>query len=343
MQTTGQDDGRYVLRFKTKLGGLVRHFIYSENARDSYERFFNYVNLDVKLLRFASNVIGSYSDSFILYAVASLGFCDEASIASFLKAIAEKNPDLQIMDFSNREYLRKRLYALYKNGFLFKHVYKQVYYYDAIGKDQDENVSLYSMDPDSIKFVNQHLDKHVGINTWIQAKPLNELIGWACASYIGSRLAANPAFDSFKEGTFLTKPLGRLFVPCEIKTHTDDDYYTIFTYSYMYHDKRILTEQEFKENCLRKINTILNYLNIRARGNKNACAVVAVQDAGDLDTFIDWMVHSEVLIPHLDKIFFTGEGVVKGGSSAMLQVQMKGNTPSLVVVEPYFLTDVSER
>ena len=336
------EQGRQVLRFKTKLGGLVRHFIYSENAIDSYERFYNYVEQDVKLLRFASNVVGFYSDSFILYAVASLGICDEVSIAAFLKAMAAKNRDLQIMDFSNKEYLKKRLYALYKNGFLFKHVYKQIYYYDALGKDQDENVSLYSMDADSIKFVNQHLDKHVGINTWIQAKPLNELIGWACASYVGSKIATNPAFVCFKEGNFLSKPLGRLFVPCEIKTHTDEYYYFVVTYSYMYHDKRILTEQEFKENCLRKINVLLNYINIRERGKRNACAVVAVQDAGDLDTFVDWVVNSEVLIPHLDKIFFTGEGVVKSGNFGMLQVQMKGNVPSLIEVEPYFLTNVSE-
>jgi len=336
------EQGRHVLRFKTKLGGLVRHFIYSENAIDSYERFYNYVEQDVKLLRFANNVVGFYSDSFILYAVASLGICDEASISTFLKAIAAKNRELQIMDFSNKEYLKKRLYALYKNGFLFKHVYKQVYYYDALEKEQDENVSLYSMDADSIKFLNQHLDKHIGINTWIQAKPLNELIGWACASYVGSKIATNSAFISFKEGNFLSKPLGRLFVPCELKMHTDDDYYVVVTYSYMYQDKRILTEQEFKENCLRKINVLLNYINIRQRGNKNACAVVAVQDAKDLDTYVDWVVNSEVLVPHLDKIFFTGEGVVKNDTFSMLQVQIKGNTPSLVEVEPYFLAHASE-
>ena len=337
-----QDTGRSVLWFKTKLGGLVRHFIYSDDAVASFERFYNYVEHDVRLLRFASSVIGFYSDSFILYAVACLGICDESSIATFLEAISEKNPELQIMDYKNRDFLRKRLFVLYKNGFLFKHVYKQVYYYDALDKDQDESVSLYSMDAESIKFLNHHLDKHIGINSWIQAKPLNELIGWACASYIGCKMAVNPAFVSFKEGNFISKILGKVFVPCEIKTHTDEDYYIIFTYSYMYHDKRILTEEEFKENCLRKINVLLNYLNIRGRGNRNACAVVAVQDASDLDVFIDWIINSEVLIPHLDKIFFTGEGVVKSGSSAMLQVRMKGNLPSLVTVEPYFLLNQSE-
>lgn len=336
------DQERQVLKFKTKLGGVVRHFIYSKNVIDSYERFYNYVEQDVKLLRFASNVIGSYSDSFILYAVASLGICDEASIVAFLKAVKEKNRDLQIIDLSDRDSLKKRLYALYKNGFLFKHVYKQRYYYNALSKEQDENVSLYSMDPDSIKFINQHLDKHVGINTWIQAKPVNELIGWACGSYVGSAIATNAAFVSFKEGNFLTKLLGRLFIPCELKMHTDEDYYVAVTYSYMYHDKRILTEQEFKENCLRKINVLLNYINIRERGNRNACAVVAVQDASDLDTFIDWVINSEVLIPHLHKIFFTGEGVVKSGMFTMLQIQMKGSEHTLIEVEPYFLSNVSE-
>jgi len=328
---------RQVLQFKAKLGGLVRHFICSDEALTSYERFFNYVDEDVKLLRFASNAIGSYSDSYILYAVSCLGVCDEATIASFLESISKRNPDLYIMDYRNRDFLKKRLYVLYKNGFLFKHTYKQVYYYDELDKEQDENVSLYTTSSQTAMFVNQHLDKHLGINTWIQAKPLAELIGWASGSYIGSKVAQNKAFVEYKEGNFLSRTLGKVFTCCEIKTHTDEDYYISFIYSYMYHDKRLMTEREFKEHCLRKINVILNYLNIRGK-SKNACVVVAVQDAKDLESFIDWIIKSEVLVPHLDKIFFTGEGVVKSGSLNMLQVSLKGDTPTLRVVKPYFLS-----
>ena len=166
----------YLIRKSIDSGN--RHFVYSEEVETGYVKIFNYVNSDMKLLEFARDSYGMISDCFILYAVGHMGVAEVDSILTFLRALAKKNPDLNI-NCTSKESIKDRLRLLQKKGYLFKHRYEVLANNgDSVGKDV---VAIYSLSEDAYQLVKQRLQKRLSINSAIQMKPMKELIGWACA------------------------------------------------------------------------------------------------------------------------------------------------------------------
>ncbi len=315
----------YLIRKSIDSGN--RHFVYSEEVETGYVKIFNYVNSDMKLLEFARDSYGMISDCFILYAVGHMGVAEVDSILTFLRALAKKNPDLNI-NCTSKESIKDRLRLLQKKGYLFKHRYEVLANNgDSVGKDV---VAIYSLSEDAYQLVKQRLQKRLSINSAIQMKPMKELIGWACAGLVGSAIAnAGSGFDGYLERVLRTKQLGAVYLPCELKVITGGTaYYIAVMSSYLGIEKSYQTESDYAEVCAFKINTIRNYLYCRTTKGV-AVVVVAVADNTDLNEIAYRIYNAGNMDDYYGQIYFTGEGAVNSGlGMEHVFLQMKKNEDS---------------
>lgn len=298
------------IRIRQELNDLARHFRISEEVLSSYDKHYSYIQHDLKLLRFARDEIGAVSDCFILYAIARMGCADCSSIQNFLRALQKKHPELSIADVENKDIVRKRLLSLTNNGFLFKHQY-EVMCSSQEGKPRLNAVSLYTIDKDSQTFMNQKLSSRVPVNTWVNAKPLCELIGWAAASCVGSKVANNSSFLEYKDGIFRSRSIGTAWVAMEVKIGWEDNaVYVAFIPAFLHYMSSYQTKTAFQDYCIYRINVIRNYFLFRDSKSAAARMVVVVEDNADLMDFARLIVSTGVLLDELARIYFTGEGAV---------------------------------
>lgn len=323
-----------VILAKRVLNAACRRYRITENIKNSYVKDYTYVPMDIRLARHANDSYGGISDCYIMYAVAKLGFADIGSIQKFLWALKRTNPNLNIMDVSDRGNLRTRLSSLYRNGFLFKSSYEIP---DRV-KGGENKCIIYSIDHDSQNFMTQKLGKRVPPNKWIQAKPLEEIIAWAACSHVGTLMAQNRNFVEFKEGIFRTKAIGTVMLNNELKMENSAEYYVITIPAFLYYSKERWSEKDFVENILYKINVIYNYINYKTYNSKNPRIVIVVEDIEDMEKFKNYIVNTEVLLPYLEIIFFTGEEYLKSNPTEMLQLKkMDRENYGFVTVAPDFL------
>lgn len=291
----------YIVR--QSLDNPYRHMVYNESVMDSLTKTFHFKTADVKMLQFANDEVGAVSDCFIMYAIGHMGAAEEKGICLFLNAMSRKYPALNIIDYSAPDasaVLHNRLLILTKYGFLFKNSYKVL----------QDDVSLYSLTEDSFHLIRQKLSKSYAINSWFPAKCFHELVGWAAGAYVGAQIAQDTAFEDYLERVLRTKQLGSVFLPSELKMSAKHGMYYVGVISaYLYHDTRIMTEAGYREYCVSKLNTIKNYLLARTK-KATAIVVVAVADNEDLNAMVNLIQRSEVFTDLVDRIYFTGEGVV---------------------------------
>lgn len=290
----------------------TRHYIYSSDVRETYKKEYNYVQQDVKLLRFAQDIVGAISDCYILYAVSVMGVADMDSLRLFLKALSNSDKNLSIADPDNKELLKRRVKTLVTNGFLFKHRY-EVDTFDANNEPIVNRVSLYSIDKSAQSFMNQKLAKRIAVNEWFSAKPLKELIGWTACGYIEGAVAQNSSsYLEHKQGIYKTKTLGTSFIPGVLKTHNKNgNFYTAFIPSFLHRDLMFQTEDDYTDACYQTLNLIKQYLYFRDMREQNARVVIVVEDNADLNNICDLILEAQSLNVDLERIYFTGEGAVK--------------------------------
>lgn len=297
------------IRIRQALNDPARHFRISDDVISSYDKHYSYIQHDLKLLRFSKDEIGAVSDCFILYAIARMGCADCAAIQNFLRALQKRHPGLSIADVENKDIVRKRLLSLTNNGFLFKHQYEVMCAY----KDgtRANAVTLYTIDKDSQTFMNQKLSSRVPINAWVNAKPLSELIGWAAASCAGAKVANSSSFLEYKDGIFRSRSIGTAWVAMEVKTGKEEHaVYAAFIPAFLHFVSSYQTKDAFQDYCIYRINVIRNYFLFRDARNADSRMVVVVEDNADLMDFARLIVSTGVLLPELDRIYFTGEGAL---------------------------------
>lgn len=283
-----------------------RHLLAAENVKESVKKEFRYVNSDMKLLEIAQSDVGFISDCFILYAVCHFGVATRENIQLFLEALHKKFPDLSI----SQDGLEMRLRKLYKSGYIFR-----ISYILPVQNEKKE-VCLYTPSEDAHNLVQQTLQKKVPLNCMIQAKPITELIGWACAAYAGACIAQNSAFLEFTERTLHTKQIGSVYLPSEIKTRVDGEFYYVGVIaSFTRHfDSTYQTPLDYEKNCVRKVNIINNYLNCRTQKG-TAVVVAVVEDKEDLRRLTSHIYaaykKTGLFRNALQRIFFTGEGILR--------------------------------
>lgn len=319
--TDNKEAIRELITVKKLINAPCRRFIVNEDVKRSYKKEYKYVQMDLRLARHANDAYGGISDCYIMYAIAKLGFADITAIQKFLTAIKKKNPNLNIMDTTDRGNLRTRLTSLFGNGFLFKSNYD----IPDIVKGGVNRCSIYSIDHDSQNFMCQKLGKRVPPNKWNQAKPIEDIIAWAAASHVGTTMANNKNFVEFKEGIFRTNSIGTVMLPNELKMENEAaEYYVMTMPAFLYFSKERMSKDDFTDNVLYKLNVIYNYIQLRLKQEKNPRVVIVVEDVADMDKFKDYIVKTEVLLPYLELIYFAGEEYIRVNPNDMLQLYKAG-------------------
>lgn len=334
-----RDVARLMLTFKTKLNSESKLYVVNKDVLGTYGKYYDYQSMDLRQLRFAQDAMGSYSDCFILYAVAMMKAADVRAIRQFLLSLKARQPELDICA-DNEDGLVNRVKSLRSNGFLFQHRYMIESLMPGSDRVQENAVVLYSIDKDSQMFMNQKLSTKISADTWFCAKPLHELIGWAASNYIGAMISKNKAFVSFKEPVFRTKNVGVVFFPMELAMMIEQTEVRVAIMpSFLYQDKRSQDDESFAKTKVRIINTILNYLYVNESKGRVARVVVAVNDTADVENMRELIIQTEVLLSHIEKIYFTGEGVINSaiGYNSMLRLENTKSGYVFNIVTPDFI------
>lgn len=336
------------LKSRNDINSSARHFIVTDEILSTYEKTYKYVDPDIRLLRFAQEAMGTVSDAFILYAVALLGVADRYSIQQFLRAIKGKTPELSVFDPEDTDGLRRRLSSLKDNGFLFRCSYQidgeSKQYMD---KGAAENIVLYTLEESSQSFMNSKLGCHTRINKWIMAKPPEELIGWAAASYACIEMSRGRFFSRFNQGIFSTTNIGTVMMNPEVVYEKGDIRTYVATFPiFLKWNKSRQSEAAYDDFCIRKINVIKNYLfyQEQLQGNKYAFVVLVAENLEDLEKMKELILSTEVLLKRIKNIYFTGEGILRkaDGISAFLQLYRTDNGYEFINTKPIFMIEGAE-
>lgn len=334
---------KQALLTKAKLGSSERKFIIQSKDAYVYKKIYHEIDYDTKCLLFAVDNVGTNTDAFILYAVSMLKICDKEAIINFLSILKKRNKDFAIpwLDTADAaDFIKRRLKALTDKGFLFKHAFVVPYYDSKKSIESENTVYLYSITKSSQSFMNQKLVKSVPWCDWVQVKPLIELIGIAAASYVGCKLANNPTFVEYKKAVFKGKTTGTNFIPNEVKYLKDDEeIYVGCVPGFIYRDETIQSEEDATDVAVKKVTTALEYINYRAYSGKTARIVYVAESYEDLEKLANLIIKTEVLLPYLDSVYFTGEGLVRHSKelgTAFLKLASKENI-SFVPARPDFI------
>ena len=333
------------LNIRKQLNSDSRHFKWDDDVKNSWEKNYNRLERDVKLLRFAEDTMGAISDCFLLYAVACLGVADTDSVRMFLRAMRDNSAGVTIMDIDNLDYVRERMKALVHLGFLFRFNYT-VYAHDTKGKLNENGIKLFTIEPEGQNFMNQKLAKRTVVQDWYQAKPQYEIIGWAASSYVQGRIANSGRYIEAKQGLFATKAIGQVFIPGILRMGVGkgDDVADIgFLSAFLYKGEGIMTENDYKRRCAYLVNVIKQFFYNRDSKKHIARMVIVVENNADLVEMATWIEKVGNLTEDYDRIYFTGEGAmryvadIRGAFLQMRKTDTKTKDIPFVPVVPDFL------
>lgn len=300
-------DAKKTLQIRKNIDSKGVEYSWNEDVEASFNKIYYYTEPAMRLWKFAKEETGSISDCFILYAIANLGVCDYETIQMFLGNLKSRHSGLHIMDPYDKS-LKLRLAALKKQGYVFAFSYRT-----AAGEK-----SLYTIDKDGNEFVSMKLSKKLPYNSWMQAKQPPEMLGWAATTYVAVKSSFDSNFVNYLDGVFRNKFIGTYYLPAEIKYAVKNiPIYVAYMEAYLILNKKTMTEDDFNEVCVRKINTIRNYLMNRSTKGPAYCVVV-VQDNEDLLKMAELIVKTEILLERLDHIYFTGAGAMQEVDSSHL-------------------------
>ena len=336
------------IKIREYLNRPYMRYVITPQVMEHYEKGYHYELYDRRVLKFAKDNIGSDSDCFILYAISQMGCADLDTVRNFLSAMAKRNKKLSIssMDDASRDYVRKRLSALYNSGFLFRYSY-QVDSATAESKGANAGMdthSLYTIDKMSQMFMNEHFAKRVAVRDWLVAKNIGELVSMGSASFVGATLAnSTNTFVEYKKGVFKSRSIGTCYLSLEIKFEKDNQpYYVGVVSAYMHHYENFQSPEDFEDACIYKLNLIKNYFEFRDARDEESRMVVSVENNGDLMEFSRFVLrYYNVVSPYLDRMYLTGEGAIKGAGDirkAFLRMVPDGaGAVGFEEVEPEFL------
>lgn len=291
-----------------------------------YKKIFKYVREDERLISYSQDRTAMYSDCYILYAIAVMGVCTKDSISLFLRALAVKYPELAIVYEKSKDSMEGRLHNLTNLGYVFEYRYEIEAKGDC-GDVKMQAVTLYTIVDAGFHIVRQRLQKKVAINTAIQYKPFEELVGWAAAAYVGASIAQSDGFTDYLERVLRTREVGSVFLPVEVKNVVNGiAYYIAVISSFLKKNSLIQTDNDYIEFCSFKLNVIKNYLAMRTQKGV-AVVCIAVRDVDDLYEIGRLINKVPSLGQYIGQIFFTGEGIIKecGGNAKFLRLIADGN------------------
>lgn len=295
------------------LDQLANVYKYNDCVEETIEKEYNYIDVNRKLFAYAQGDSGTIFDCFILYAISILGVADRESIQIFLKNMKKRYSELYIGDVSNSENIRVRIANLKKMGYVFASIYRC----DSNNKGSLTSTgehSLYTIDVEGNELMNRVLGKRMPYNRWLAAMSANEMVGWACASYVGSCMSHHSNFVEYLDGAFRARNTGTYIFPSEIKFFNGvDNHYVVIIPSYLKQNRKTQTELDYAEYKVRKVNLLRNYLDFRTKKGVTD-AVICVENVDDLREMTYLIFQTENLVEYLPRIYFTGEGILRNTS-----------------------------
>ena len=297
-----------------------------------------YMDSERKLLSLASNSTCMISDVFILYAIGHMGLCGLDAVCNFLRALSKKYPSMSIV--YETESVKERIRNLYRIGY----IHRENYSIDIVkpeGDKERERMAIYSLMDDGYSMVSQKLHRNLANNRMIQAKPLHEVIGWAAAAHIGALVASKANLCDYLERVLRTKQVPSYFFPMEVKLEKDDvKYYTAVIPMFMEMHPEFETSEVYEDFCFMKYNAIKNYLVCRTTKGV-AEVIVVVRDSEELFEVARTMVRYPQFSTLLDRIYFTGEGLVRAAGEnvkkAFLQLSIESGDVDFKQSVPPFM------
>ena len=307
------------LKVRMALNGTSRYFYYDDAVMESVEGRFSYLHHDIKLLRFAQSTVGVVSDCFILYAIPLLGASTTEAICAFLRILQKKEKDLSIPDMSDHSSALRRIDTLVSCGFVYRTSYISL---NTVGSEKlkESHVVLFSVTDEGVSLLNQRLSRRVVPNQWFQAKPISELIGWAACSYAGVVVAdhAGSHFLDFQQGYFRTRNIGTVIMPVIVKTdlkRREKPGFIGFAPAFLHKNKPFQREGDYEDCCIQFASSIAQYLHFCDKKKRIGRIVIVVENNDDLVSAAYWLHRAGVLGENYDRVFFTGESILRGTKS----------------------------
>lgn len=297
-----------------------KKFVWNDDVCNSFKLMYERMSNEKRLYYFANDRFGSVSDCFIIYAVMVFGICDLASIQNYLHAMHNLSTELSLSDYQEVSNLKIRIKMLVEIGFLAKNSYRVKPVNEG---ESTAYMNLYTCTTDAVEFATKRLNRPYKLMSWLQAMRPQEMISWAAAAKIGSTLALYPTFKEFGLGRIYSNK-NSYYLPCELKYQIKDTEYNVAVMNtFLYFDKSVMTESNYKDYVIDKLNTILQYVIYRSKVCE-ARVVCVVEDNTNLSTLAKWIKKAERLRDILPVLYFTGEGVMNelNGDVANSMIQM---------------------
>ncbi len=285
------------------LDSEARNFCYDEIKEDSTTKSIGRVSRDAREIKLIVDEEGAVSDCFLLYAVCSLYVANLETIRIFLNKIAGQNKELRIMSMDNADVVRARLVHLSEIGFLVRH---------SFALQRGTNVVIYTAPLATYSFVNQKLSMNLKPWDYVSSKPLNELVGLAASSYVLSRVSEDPNYIVNQPGFFKTPAINECHFSGILKMKRKQGEASIgFFSSYLHFNKNIQRKEDYTASGYYQVNRLQQFFYSEDRRNHYARAVVVVENLSDLKEIAKFILMSGNLLEDLDRIYFTGEGIIR--------------------------------
>ena len=273
---------------------------------------YKYKEYEAKSLAIINKDICMTSDCFILYAIAVLRCADFGTILDYLKLIKKRNEEFRLLPEFTVETLRSRLQALKKYGLLFNITYVDPTA-NVDNSQTDSIVSLYTVAKDAVGIMNSVLRRQIKPDTWLEQKPLDELIGIAAASAVLVKLAQRDTFQSTEQTIFKGRFSGVTWLDGEfISTCNSQLYYNGIFSVYLHRHQEFCSKRDYNRIIEQKLNVIRDYLNNRTtKGIPTALLVCESND--DMVRIAKAIIKSGAFdTEHLENIHFTSYSLIDG-------------------------------
>lgn len=153
-------------------------------------------------------------------------------------------------------------------------------------------------------------------------KLASEQIGDAAIGFVASKFCVAPTFRSIKNGLIQCRN-GRFFVPVEMEFRKKDAEGNDFSYhcgifkSYYNEATGRTLPQHDKGRIYDTISNIKNYLGVKGitKTGQDSFVIIVVNDTEDLHFFVNALMNTTAVnAAEVNRIFFTGEGIVKSNA-----------------------------
>ena len=291
-------------------GAKLKKSVTGKMELSSFRPRGKFVSPDEMLVAFASDDVGMVSDAFILYAVAWMGVASKEAIQGFLEAKRGMGGDLLIGGRESLDrFLMNRIHVLLDRGMLC------AYKYVTRG---NMPVQLYGITDGGFDVMKQRLKTgKFANNHMFFAKPAREVIEWAAATFVGSVLLGGDRVVCELRRVFYSTITGNLFFPFEFRSQGDGGnlfYVAGFNGNWAQYPE-LQTKADYDRWLKEQLEAIYSYLTKRATDG-TAIACIVVESGESLKLACNAIAGHEGLLTCLDRIVFTGEGMIRAAQAA---------------------------